>query len=400
MPRFAILWRFGAFIHPIVADHMGHAQAVVVENHPPPHLLHVAVFFNVAPVLDGLFVFPKRKRKKLALLRHTFKALHRNETRHGFQKRLQIQRLGEISIRLAVMRLNFKDDGDHGFHSTRSFPNRHPSEGWGPASIHVFWIQSGIPAFAGMTVVGMAQEVEHAMKLSMLTLIQIPALGCDAGLYAPFNAALGVQGKTIVAVANRMAGCVEQVLASAPRDFILMGTSFGGRVAMETALAAPARVKGLILIGAGPGPVVDQAAGLKRSARVRGAEFEEVLQEMGDIISHLPGPRGPQTMEAFRAMSRKLGPENFALQSDALAYRTDLWPRMGEIKCPVLCLWGDHDQYTSAEVGQKISVAVPHGQCVILPACGHFPILEYPAEAARVVREWLRNVSLPLAGRD
>jgi pimeloyl-ACP methyl ester carboxylesterase len=222
----------------------------------------------------------------------------------------------------------------------------------------------------------------------MLPLIQIPALGCDADLYAPFNTALGLPGKTIVAAANRMAGCVEQVLAAAPGKFILMGTSFGGRVALEAALAAPERVKGLIIIGAGPGPVVDQAGGLHRSARVRGTEFEAVLKEMGDIISHLPGPRGPQTMAAFRTMSRKLGPENFALQSDALAYRTDLWPRLGEIKCPVLCLWGDHDQYTSAEVGQKIAAAVPHGHCIILPDCGHFPTLEYPA-AAELVKNWL-----------
>ena len=223
----------------------------------------------------------------------------------------------------------------------------------------------------------------------MLPLIQIPALGCDAGLYAPFNAALGVAGQTIIATANRTTGCVQQVLAQVPREFILMGTSFGARVAMETALAAPERVKGLIVIGAGPGPVVDQAGGLQRSARARGGEFENVLQEMGDIISHLPGPQGVETMEAFRAMSRKLGAENFALQSDALAHRTDLWPRMGEITCPVLCLWGDHDQYTSADVGQKIAAAVPHGQCVILADCGHFPTLEYPAEAARVAREWL-----------
>jgi len=97
-----------------------------------------------------------------------------------------------------------------------------------------------------------------------------------------------------------------------------------------------------------------------------------------------------ETMEAFRAMSRKLGPENFALQSDALAYRTDLWPRMGEIMCPVLCLWGDHDQFSPPETANKIASAVPHGQSVILPDCGHFPTLEYPAEAAAAVREWLK----------
>jgi len=227
-----------------------------------------------------------------------------------------------------------------------------------------------------------------------LPLIQIPALGCDAGLYAPFNTALGMETQTIIAVATRMRGCVQQVLAQAPQEFILMGTSFGGRVAMEIALAAPDHVKGLVIIGAGPGPVIDQPAGLRRSARVRGGEFENVLQEMGDIISHLPGRRGPETMEAFRAMSRKLGLENFALQSDALAYCVDLWPRLSEIKCPVLCLWGEHDQYTSADVGRKIAASVPRGTFRVLKDCGHFPTLEYPQEAAGAVKNWLSDERL------
>ncbi|MDE2383907.1 MAG: alpha/beta hydrolase [Alphaproteobacteria bacterium] len=223
----------------------------------------------------------------------------------------------------------------------------------------------------------------------MLPLVQIPALGCDAGLYAPFNAALGTPGQAIIATADRLEGCVAQVLARAPAAFILMGTSFGARVAMEVALAAPGRVKGLVLIGSGPGPVADQAAGLKRSERVRGGEFENVLQEMGKIISHLPGPRGVATMEAFRAMSRAMGPEPFARQSDALAHRADLWPRMGEITCPVLCLWGDHDQFSPPETAAKIASAVPHGQSVLLPDCGHFPTLEYPEASAAAVKAWL-----------
>ena len=220
-------------------------------------------------------------------------------------------------------------------------------------------------------------------------IIQIPALGCDRHLYAPFNAALRMKAQTIIPTANRMEGCVEQVLAEAPDEFILLGTSFGGRVAMEVTLTAPTRVKGLVVIGAGPGPVTDQAGGLTRSARVRGSEFENVLQEMGEIISHLPGPRGVETMEAFRTMSRNLGREKFALQSDALAYRADLWPRLSEINCPVLCLWGEQDQYTSADVGQKIAATVGHGKYVALKNCGHFPTLEYPEESAHFVRNWL-----------
>lgn len=229
-----------------------------------------------------------------------------------------------------------------------------------------------------------------------MMLIEIPALGCDEGLYQPFSAHLpkDVETQVLVTTQDRMEKCVVDVLARAPQEFVIFGTSFGARVAMEVALTARNRVKGLVLVGSGPGPVADQTGGLKRSARVRGGEFEGVLKEMGDIISHLPGPRGSATMEAFRAMGRKMGPENFALQSDALAHRIDLWPRMHEIQCPVLCLWGDHDQFASPDVGRKIAASVPHGQFAMLKECGHFPTLEYPVESARVVADWLATSGL------
>jgi pimeloyl-ACP methyl ester carboxylesterase len=244
-------------------------------------------------------------------------------------------------------------------------------------------------------------EPKVAMILAMLPLIQIPALGCDVGLYLAFDAALSqhVRAQTIVPIADRMDACAAQVLARAPAEFIVLGTSFGGRVAIEVALAAPEKVKGLIVIGGGPGPVVDQASVLHRSARVRGGEFENVLQEMGDMVSHLPGPRGRETMEAFRAMGREMGAEKFALQSDALAHRTDLWPRVAEIKCPVLCIWGEHDQFTSVDVGAKIAATVPNGKFIALKDCGHFPTLEYPEEAAKVVVDWL-NILARNAGEE
>ncbi len=228
-----------------------------------------------------------------------------------------------------------------------------------------------------------------------MKLVQIPALGCDHGLYEGFDAALSpaIMASTCVAVADRMEKCVAQVLAQAPEQFVLMGTSFGARVAMEVTLAAAARVPGLILIGSGPGPALDPAAGLKRGARARGGEFEAVLNEMGDMISHLPGPRGAETMAVFRVMSRLMGPDKFAQQSDAMAHRADLWPRMQEITCPVLCLWGAQDQFAPVAIGHKIAAAVPDGQCVVLENCGHFPTLEYPKESAEIVAAFLSGLS-------
>jgi pimeloyl-ACP methyl ester carboxylesterase len=76
-------------------------------------------------------------------------------------------------------------------------------------------------------------------------------------------------------------------------------------------------------------------------------------------------------------------------QSDALARRGDLWPRLGEIACPALMLWGVHDKFSPADDGRRMAAALPRGSYVELPACGHFPSLEYPEETAAAIDRWM-----------
>ncbi|MCB1380036.1 MAG: alpha/beta hydrolase [Alphaproteobacteria bacterium] len=225
--------------------------------------------------------------------------------------------------------------------------------------------------------------------------IAIPALACDDRLYAPLCAALDrVQLTTIIPDADSFAACVDQVLQQAPETFVVMGTSFGGRVAMELTLTAPERVAGLVVIGAGPGPVADPVAGRRRSERIRGGAFEQVVDEMAAIISHGPGPNGRTTQQAFRDMALSQGAALMARQSDVLAKRTDLWPRLADITCPALMLWGVHDQFSPSADGLRMASAVARGRYVELPDCGHFPSLEYPDETAAAIDHWLRDSGL------
>ena len=203
-----------------------------------------------------------------------------------------------------------------------------------------------------------------------------------------------VKPVSIVADRREMAGCVQQVLAGAPEKFIILGTSFGGRVALEVAFAAPQRVQGLVVIGAGAGVAADPSSGLRRAERFRGAEFENALAEMADMVSHLPGPNGPLAHDSFIAMSRELGGALMACQSEALARRLDLWARLGEIACPALMLWGKEDQFSSAAEGLKLSMALPHGRYAEISQCGHFPSLEAPEETADILLHWLHDAKL------
>lgn len=230
----------------------------------------------------------------------------------------------------------------------------------------------------------------------MTNLLMIPAFGCDERLYAGVAPHLpsDVLASTLIADGDNFAACVEQVLAHAPQDFVILGTSFGGRVALETALAAPGRVKGLVVIGSGPGPVADPRAGLRRSERLRAGEALQVATEMGDIIAHMDGPNGAAARDCFIEMCETVGPDVMTRQSDALAQRADLRPRLADVSCPALMLWGVHDRFSPAADGLRMAAAMPNGRYVELADCGHLPSLEYPEETAAAIAHWMADVKL------
>jgi pimeloyl-ACP methyl ester carboxylesterase len=230
----------------------------------------------------------------------------------------------------------------------------------------------------------------------MQTLVMIPAFGCDARLYASQVATLEkhIRIQMIVPQASSYEDMVDAVLRAAPEAFAILGTSMGGRLALEVALAAPERVEGLCVIGAAAGPVSDVAAGLKRSQRIRNGEQAQVIAEMAEKIAHLPGPRGATTRQAFIDMAMACDAGTLARQSDALAGRVDRWPQVPEISCLTLCLWGEHDQFSPAADGLRLAHDVMEGGYTELPDCGHFPTLEYPDAATESIVAWLEDAGM------
>lgn len=228
----------------------------------------------------------------------------------------------------------------------------------------------------------------------MKTLVLIPAFGCDARLYAPQIEALNGSCHTLVITpgADRYDAMVRDVLQQAPDEFAILGTSMGGRLALEVALAAPERVLALCVIGAGAGAVADQTAGLRRSQRIRGGEKAQVVAEMAEMVAHKPGPRGAATRQAFIDMASGFDVELLARQSDALAHRVDLWDALEDVDALTLCLWGVHDKFAPAADGLRLAEGVQMGSYVELPDCGHFPTLEYPDEATAAIVAWLEDV--------
>ena len=228
----------------------------------------------------------------------------------------------------------------------------------------------------------------------MLPLVMIPALCCDEGLYQGVTAGLSdlVNAQIIIPYAATLAACAGKVLSAVEGDFIVMGTSFGGHVAREVALAAPERVKGLWIVGAGAGAIANPQAGLERSARLRGGREEEVFQQFYKMITHLPGERGQWAADEFLAMARRSDPKKIALQADALALRPDRWNDLDRIACPTLLLWGVHDQFAAASDALRMAGLIPEARYVEIAECGHLPSLETPEEFLGAGQHWLADI--------
>ena len=229
----------------------------------------------------------------------------------------------------------------------------------------------------------------------MVPLVLIPAMLCDAELYAAQVAALGdVAEITIAPVADRpLPEAAQAFLRSAPPRFALGGTSAGGNLALEILAAAPERVAGLWLMGSNPGPHGDPDGARVSSARVRAGEFDAVLEQMVALAVHAAGPRGAAAAETLRRMARRTGAAGFVSQNAPMITRADRWGALDALRAPALLLWGRHDQFAGVDRALAVAARVASASLVVLEDCGHLPTLEHPDAATRAARAWLKRLA-------
>ena len=215
----------------------------------------------------------------------------------------------------------------------------------------------------------------------------IPALLCDGALYAGVIEALGdaITPHVLMSPKPRLDDSVTDILSRAPAQFALVGTSYGGNLAMEVALAAPERVTALWLMGCDPAA---PAAGGPDLAGGLAATPDAVIGMLAGLVVHKDAAAAAAT---FRDMAHRVGGPAGADQARALAARQEATSRPGALHMPALVLWGQDDLLVPMAVGHGLADALPHAHFHALPGCGHLPTLEQPVEAAALFAEFLQD---------
>ena len=189
-----------------------------------------------------------------------------------------------------------------------------------------------------------------------------------------------------------LAESVGDISAAAPERFVLVGYSMGGRVALHLALAAPARVQALVLIGATPGladPVEREARVAEDAALAEEIErgtIEEFVERWGR--NPLFKGQAPEVAEAARADRLRNPPEGLAaaLRGMGLGACEPVWGRLGELRMPVLLVVGERDA-KYRKLAERMAAALPRAEVVAVPATGHAVHLEAPAIVAQAIAQ-------------
>jgi 2-succinyl-6-hydroxy-2,4-cyclohexadiene-1-carboxylate synthase len=198
------------------------------------------------------------------------------------------------------------------------------------------------------------------------------------------------------------AGCVQHVLAQSPERFVLGGYSLGGRVALHVALAAPARVKRLVLVCTTAG-IEDPLARAQRrdadhalAAALERDPYEEFIERWRTQPLFAGDP--PRVEELAREDQRRNDPMRMAavLRGIGTGEMQPLWGRLRELQMPVAVLVGERDR-KFVELGRRMSELLPTAE-LILAQGGHGLLLENPAAVAAALVGSQLGGSQPVVG--
>ena len=197
--------------------------------------------------------------------------------------------------------------------------------------------------------------------------------------------------------AAAMAGDAVAVLDAAGIDRAdVVGTSLGGMIAQELALAHPERVGRLVLACTTPGgansyPLPEATQALLREMPTLPPEVALRRAVENSLAADVVATR-PELVDEIYAYRLAHPPEMRGWQAQAEAGATfDAWDRIGAIAAPTLVLHGTADNVIDHRSTDLLAERIPGARLEKLDGAGHLFFWEQPERFAATVRAFLQE---------
>ena len=227
-------------------------------------------------------------------------------------------------------------------------------------------------------------------------LVFLPGMMCDARLFAPQLAAFSHQRTVIVSPLvnhDSIELLAEEVLATAPEKFALLGLSMGGIVAMEVIRQAPKRILRLAMLDTNPLTELPEVS-VNREPQIKAVGQGKLRSIMRDEMkpNYLSdGPDKATILDLCMAMAETLGTKVFVRQSRALQTRPDQQDNLTEVTVPTLVLCGRDDRLCPLERHILMRDLVPGAKLSIIENASHLPTLENSDDTNKAISQWLNQ---------
>lgn len=166
------------------------------------------------------------------------------------------------------------------------------------------------------------------------------------------------------------------------KDAVLIGSSVGGWIALETLVRNSARFAQLVLMGA-------------LGVRFGGTKTREIA----DIFTLTPSEteelvfRDPRSWAVDFSRLDDADVLATARARQAVAqfawlpymHNPELRRRLHRIRIPTLVLWGENDRMIDVSYGERLAQSIPGARFQAISECGHFPHIERAEEAAQAI---------------
>ncbi|MFE1417025.1 alpha/beta fold hydrolase [Streptomyces sp. NPDC085524] len=239
------------------------------------------------------------------------------------------------------------------------------------------------------------------------TLVLLHSAACDRRMWDPQWSALAGAGYRVVRpdfrgfgespLQDRRHNDAEDVLdlldSLGVEQAVLVGSSYGGRVAVEIAARRPERVSAMMLLCSGL-PGHEPGAELQAFG-----EREDELLEAGDVAGavelNLDTWLGPDADEGVREQVRVMQRLSFDVQLAAPegAGRRAVEIDLSAVKAPCLAVSGGHDVADFREIAARLPGLLSDARHLELPWAGHLPSLERPAVVTDLLLGFLRETA-------
>ncbi|WP_157269263.1 alpha/beta fold hydrolase [Azohydromonas aeria] len=178
----------------------------------------------------------------------------------------------------------------------------------------------------------------------------------------------------------------------------LVGNSMGGHSAVAFALANPARVRKLILMGGGTGGASSFVPMPTEGIKLIGALYRDpTIENLKRMMSVFVYDTSSLTEALFQArldnmLTRRDHLENFVKSAEANPKQfPDVGHRLGEIKAPALVIWGRDDRFVPLDTGLRLVAGLQNAELHVFSRCGHWAQWEHADKFNRMVLDFLAH---------